>query len=384
MMGVEDPRVRDLQQLAWNVQGRSNKPGGRLPESYRHSVSRFTSRVVAMCADAPYMAEVDFLERAKTATRELEAKKAEITQLEAEIEKEREGNCFRAAAGGSTYVVGKRCTPESAGGGDGSGEVFTLPPTRQGGERTLTAGEVTARCADDPEELQLCDVGLGDSSIEALCEGLRAGGAQLRVLDLSHNCISDAGVQRLVSALAARALCPQLSELWLGGNAFGKLGSDMLVSGLGALRPRLVIHSMPGSRDVATDVAIVDAAIVAGDCGGDDGAGFEAAALPTGAGAVGFAATPGVDGFATAGRSASGDDVAAVAHSMAGNQGARADAVTGVAAAPADAPCSGVNQVAGAVETVLDERPAAAASSGSGGSTAARTCDFSGGLDTCD
>jgi len=109
---------------------------------------------------------------------------------------------------------------------------------------------VAARCRDDPESLWLGSAGLGDSDVGALCEGLRRGGSQLTSLDLSRNSIADVGVQRLTTAFAS-GLCPKLEQLWLDGNSFGVLGTEMLKSGLGALRRNLTVHVDPSSAGVA-------------------------------------------------------------------------------------------------------------------------------------
>jgi len=110
-----------------------------------------------------------------------------------------------------------------------------------GGARSLTVGEVVAKCGDDPEMLSLCDMGLGDSDVEPLCQGLKQAGTQLTSLDVSHNLLADVGVQKLVSSLVAGA-CPKLQELHIGFNSFGELGAQMLKGGLATLRRNLVVH----------------------------------------------------------------------------------------------------------------------------------------------
>merc|ERR1712166_1632182 len=104
----------------------------------------------------------------------------------------------------------------------------------------------------------LCDFGLGDADLDAVCQGVRRGGSRLTSLDLSNNAIGDAGIQRLVAELA-KGTCPRLSELWVGNNAFGELGLSVLKSGLGALRRGLKVHysdaNDASAPATATDIA---------------------------------------------------------------------------------------------------------------------------------
>jgi len=109
-------------------------------------------------------------------------------------------------------------------------------------DQALTAQEVAARCRDDPEALFLCDVGIGDTDIDALCKGLKNAGQNLSTLDISNNQIADAGLQALVTAFAG-GMCPKLTELYIGCNQFGEQGLTMLNSGLRVLRKGLTIHA---------------------------------------------------------------------------------------------------------------------------------------------
>lgn len=253
MMDENDPRVKKLQELAWSLQSCSNKPGGKLPEDYKRECYRATSRAIGLCQSAVYTEESDFLQRAAKLTKELEAKKAECQGVEESVKQKLAGQCLRSAGTGG-YTVGKR------------EDSYFLPPpkkvdpmaefaegtrpqstpaqeaARLGAGAQLSAADVAARCRDEPEALSLCGLGLRDCDIDALCFGLREAGAGLTALNLSHNAIGDTGVQRLATELA-RGSCPQLAEMWLGGNAFGALGMEVLGAGLGALRRGLTVRT---------------------------------------------------------------------------------------------------------------------------------------------
>lgn len=107
--------------------------------------------------------------------------------------------------------------------------------------QALTADEVANRCQDDPEALFLCDIGIGDTDIDALCAGLKRAGQNLTTLDISCNQVADAGLQKLVTAFAG-GICPKLTELYVGCNSFGEQGLAMLNGGLRVLRKGLTIH----------------------------------------------------------------------------------------------------------------------------------------------
>lgn len=209
-----------------------------------------------MCSNASYTEQNDFVERAEAFTEELTKKKAEATKVE-EAEKEKLANrCLRANGGGG-YGVGKRedsyflPPPDKApvldrdSPFDAPSQENRMPESngasRVGAGALLSAAEVAARCADDPEALFLCDLALRDSDMDAVCEGLRRGGSRLTALDLSHNALGDKGMQRIASELA-RKTCPQLRELWVGGNNFSELGAKALTEGLTAIRRDLAVH----------------------------------------------------------------------------------------------------------------------------------------------
>lgn len=78
-----------------------------------------------------------------------------------------------------------------------------------------------------------------DEDVAELVEKLK-GNSDVTEIDLSHNHIKDAGVQKLVGALAAGA-APNLKELRLYSNEFGDLGKVMLTQGLPVLRKKLEI-----------------------------------------------------------------------------------------------------------------------------------------------
>eukprot|EP00931_Biecheleriopsis_adriatica_P102484 TRINITY_DN77449_c0_g1_i1.p1 TRINITY_DN77449_c0_g1~~TRINITY_DN77449_c0_g1_i1.p1 ORF type:complete len:380 (+),score=90.01 TRINITY_DN77449_c0_g1_i1:73-1212(+) len=250
MIGDNDPRVKKLQEIAWGLQNVTNKPMSRLPEDAKRSAYRVTSRAIALCSNAEYVEEEDFVTRAAQLTKEVEAKRKELEELEEAVKADIGGKCFRRTADGG-YAVGQK----SGGASQASDKEFASwsTTTLSKGSSTnpaLTAKEIAARCADDPEALWLGSTGMHDSDVEALLEGLRRSGSQLTALDLSHNDLADAGIQKLVTGLAS-GLCPNLAELWLGGNAFGELGAQILSGGLAALRKDLSINlvSDSDSRD---------------------------------------------------------------------------------------------------------------------------------------
>jgi len=242
MMQEDDPRVKELQNLAWSLQTLSNKPGGRLPEPHKRAAYRVVSRALSICTDAVYTEEADFVQRAAAATKEIEAKKVELQEAEEAENKKLAGKCYRASSGGG-YVVGEKTGPPAAREDTPADAHGTLATSAGSGARAaLPASDVASRCADDPQVLHLSGCGITDDDLDALCEGLRSAGSSLTLLDLSSNVLADAGIQRFVGALAA-GMCPKLQELRLGGNAFGPLGLQMLTGGLCALRRSLVVRT---------------------------------------------------------------------------------------------------------------------------------------------
>jgi len=238
-MDPDDPRVKDLQQLAWSLQSLTNKPGARLPEDFKRECYKLSSKVNSLCTDAAYTEEEDFVERSKDFWKLLEDKKKECADVEEAEKKKVTGKCYRQNASGGyevADVTNRSCFSRATADIDA---VHSLKSTA-GGARSLTVKEVVARCRDDPEVLSLCDMGLGDSDVEILCQALKQGGADITSLDISHNFLADVGVQRLVSALAS-GTCPKLKELHIGFNSFGELGTQILTGGLAALRRNLVV-----------------------------------------------------------------------------------------------------------------------------------------------
>jgi len=249
MMDEGDPRVKSLQDLAWGLQSMGNKPGCKIPEACKKESYKLASKAISLCSNAGYLEEADFLERSKAFTKKIEAKKIELQEIE-EVEKQKlTGKCYRAAGGGN-YEVSSLAGPGGALSNGGDIDPNAPLPTTAGemSAQSLTVSEIIARCNDDPEALWLSNVGLKDSGLDAVCDGLRRGGSKLTSIDLSHNHIADAGIQRLVTALASGA-CPHLQELWLGGNEFGALGSQILKAGLGALRKNLSVHIEESASD---------------------------------------------------------------------------------------------------------------------------------------
>lgn len=78
-----------------------------------------------------------------------------------------------------------------------------------------------------------------DEDLAEVIEHLK-GNTDVTELDVSHNHIKDAGVQRLVGALASGA-APNLKELRIYNNEFTHLGEVMLTQGLPVLRKKLEI-----------------------------------------------------------------------------------------------------------------------------------------------
>lgn len=188
------------------------------------------------------MAEVDFLERSAAFSEEMEATKAQMLRAEEAVKEKLQNKCYRTVGEGN-YAVRERVGVVRATAEDSLPLADLVKVELR--SAMLSVNEVLARCKEEPEELLLRGIGLTDSDMGAICSGLRQGGASLKVLDLSFNSIADAGVQQLVSALAGGA-CPELRELWLGGNAFGPLGGHMLSGGLAALRRGLEVHADAG------------------------------------------------------------------------------------------------------------------------------------------
>jgi len=255
MMQEDDPRIKELQQSAWGLQSLTTKPGNRVPEPAKRAAYKVTSMGIDLCSNAVYIEEADWVTRAVEVRKKIEAKRVELDEVEKAEREKLSGKCFRPTGGYGGYTVAKR------GGATGpkvvqedsfetAGEPELKMTQRVGSElgHALTAKEVIAHCGDDPEALWLSDLGLKDSDMDALCEGLRKGGSQLTSIDIAQNVIADAGVQKLVTTLVGGA-CPKLAELWIGGNCFGTLGEQILTAGLGALRKGLSVHINTGNDD---------------------------------------------------------------------------------------------------------------------------------------
>merc|ERR1719277_839123 len=94
-----------------------------------------------------------------------------------------------------------------------------------------------------------------DEDIALLCEHLK-GNKDITELDLSHNHIKDAGIQKLVGALAGGA-APNLKELRVYNNEFGELGKVMLTQGLPVLRKKLeIVWEEPAWARIAKEQAV--------------------------------------------------------------------------------------------------------------------------------
>lgn len=259
MMNDGDPRVKKLQEDAWSLQNMSVKPGNVIPEDAKKSAYRLTSRVIALCTNAEYVEEEDFLERAAAFKKDIVAKRKELEQLEESIKQDKSGKCYRVKSDGG-YEIGQRGTGSSF--EEMSGGYFNTTDEVYGHagqpQSALSAKEVMDRCAEDPECLWLGGAGIRDRDVEALLEGLRKSGSQLTSLDLSDNQMADKGIQKLVTGFAG-GLCPKLQELWVTGNPFTQLGHQMLTSGLGNLRKDLNIQmsqpNVPNRGEGTSEVA---------------------------------------------------------------------------------------------------------------------------------
>merc|ERR1719343_1767933 len=99
MIDPEDPRVKELQQLAWGLQTLSNKPGNRLPEPYRRECYKLASRAISLCSDIAYTEEQDFVERSEIFLKQINAKKIEAQEVEEAEKAKLVGKCYRADSG---------------------------------------------------------------------------------------------------------------------------------------------------------------------------------------------------------------------------------------------------------------------------------------------
>jgi len=247
MMGESDPEVKSLQELAWSLQTLSCKPGCKLPEEAKRDAYRLTTKAISLCTNAEYVERSDFEERAAVYRKQIEARKIELQELEKDLEEQRTTKCYRATSDGG-YTVGLRASDVAAPTGELERRPMTSSGGGSGGEK-LTAKEVSAMCAGDPEALWLGSAGIQDPDVEALLEGLKKSGSQLTAIDLSQNQIADTGIQKLISGFAG-GLCPKLQELWLTDNVFSEHGVQMLNGGLKVLRKELTVHLAEGNGAV--------------------------------------------------------------------------------------------------------------------------------------
>merc|ERR1740121_2281464 len=102
-----------------------------------------------------------------------------------------------------------------------------------------------------------------DEDLAEIAEKLK-GNTDVVELDLSHNHIKDAGVQKLVGVLSGGA-APNLKELRIHSNEFTNLGKVMLTQGLRVFRKKLEIQVdepswMKEARDKAEEKKAAEAA----------------------------------------------------------------------------------------------------------------------------
>jgi len=238
-MHDDDPRVKELRDLAYRLSNFCNKPGSRMPQEVQKAARKLSSKVQAYCSDVEYIAEPDFVERKAMFEKLINVEVEKCRKAEEAAVEDSKSKCYRGLGGGEyeiAYLEG-RADPKFI--GDPNAPLSTSKSKR---EQALTADEVANRCQDDPEALFLCDVGIGDTDIDALCAGLKRAGQKLTTLDISSNQIADAGIQKLTTGFAG-GMCPNLTELYIGCNAFGEQGRCMLDGGLVFLRKGLTIHA---------------------------------------------------------------------------------------------------------------------------------------------
>jgi len=99
--------------------------------------------------------------------------------------------------------------------------------------KALMEGKVEAAC-------RLSFIGINDEDLGELIQAIRDSEI-VEELDLSHNNISDQGVQNLVGSMVNGGF-PRLKELKIYANKFTHLGTTMLSQGLRILRKNLTVH----------------------------------------------------------------------------------------------------------------------------------------------
>jgi len=110
--------------------------------------------------------------------------------------------------------------------------------------------------AQGTTSMRLSFMSICDEDVNDLVDILK-GNSDITELDLSHNSIKDAGVQALVGALANGA-APNLLELKLYSNDFGKLGETMLTQGLPVFRKKLKVQwKEPSWANIGRNAAAV-------------------------------------------------------------------------------------------------------------------------------
>lgn len=207
-----------------------------MPLDVQKAARKLSSKVQAYTSDVEYIAEEDFVERKKSFEKLLHAELEKVQKAEADAVEDSKGKCYRGLGGGSYEVA------YLSKGNDPQCDQAPMQTSTSARTQALTAEEVASRCQEDPEALFLCDVGIGDTDIDALTAGLKRAGQNLTMLDISSNNIADAGVQKLVTGFAG-GICPKLTELFIGCNSFGEQGRTMLSGGLSILRKGLTINA---------------------------------------------------------------------------------------------------------------------------------------------
>merc|ERR1712098_248589 len=84
-------------------------------------------------------------------------------------------------------------------------------------------------------DIRVCFCSMTDEDIPTLLEAT-CKSEEVTEMDLSHNAISDVGIQALVTCLASPENFPKLKKLSLYQNNFSGLGETMVTQGLSIFR----------------------------------------------------------------------------------------------------------------------------------------------------
>merc|ERR1712096_515012 len=90
-------------------------------------------------------------------------------------------------------------------------------------------------------DVRVCFCSMTDEDVPVLLEATCKSEA-VTEMDLSHNSISDVGIQTIVTCLASPENFPKLKRLSLYANKFSSLGETMVTQGLTIFRPNLKVN----------------------------------------------------------------------------------------------------------------------------------------------